>query len=117
MVSKARLDLPEPDRPVITTSASRGSSREMSFRLCSRAPETTILLPGAIKPPFYDGEQMFVSEPHEAKLARCQRSLIPGARTELFGGAGRRRGAPCSAFDRRVYLVDQLQPIGKLEVL
>ena len=35
-------DLPEPDRPVITTSASRGSVSEMSLRLCSRAPETTI---------------------------------------------------------------------------
>src|ERR1700753_944811 len=43
MVSKARLDLPEPDSPVITIRASRGSSRETSLRLCSRAPEMTIL--------------------------------------------------------------------------
>src|ERR1700761_239975 len=43
MVSKARLDLPEPDSPVITISASLGSSRETSLRLCSRAPEMTIL--------------------------------------------------------------------------
>src|SRR5918998_4274189 len=42
MVSNASDDLPDPDRPVITTSASRGSSRLMSLRLCSRAPETTI---------------------------------------------------------------------------
>src|SRR5829696_5546678 len=42
MVSKARLDLPEPDSPVITTSAFRGNLRCRSLRLCSRAPETTI---------------------------------------------------------------------------
>src|SRR5215813_13089113 len=38
MVSKASEDLPEPDRPVITTSRSRGRSRSTFFRLCSRAP-------------------------------------------------------------------------------
>src|ERR1700690_2850600 len=43
MVSKARDDLPEPDRPVITTSRSRGISTSMFLRLCSRAPLTTIL--------------------------------------------------------------------------
>src|SRR3990172_7343865 len=42
MVSKARLDLPLPDRPVMTTSRSRGSSTVMFLRLCSRAPRTTI---------------------------------------------------------------------------
>src|SRR4051794_12756213 len=42
MVSKARLDLPEPDRPVITVRLSRGISTSMSFRLCSRAPRTRI---------------------------------------------------------------------------
>src|SRR5579863_4075488 len=41
MVSKARLDLPEPDSPVNTIMASRGRSSETSFRLCSRAPRTT----------------------------------------------------------------------------
>src|SRR3954453_8614902 len=38
MVSKARLDLPDPDSPVNTISESRGRSSEMSLRLCSRAP-------------------------------------------------------------------------------
>ena len=42
MVSKASDDLPEPDRPVITTSLSRGISTSMFLRLCSRAPLTTI---------------------------------------------------------------------------
>ncbi len=36
------VDFPEPDRPVMTTSRSRGSETVMSFRLCSRAPRMTI---------------------------------------------------------------------------
>src|SRR2546428_331404 len=40
MVSKAREDLPEPESPVRTTSWSRGISRSMDLRLCSRAPRT-----------------------------------------------------------------------------
>src|SRR4051795_1516907 len=40
IVSNARLDLPEPDKPVKTISASRGRSRLTSRRLCSRAPRT-----------------------------------------------------------------------------
>src|SRR5437899_6067554 len=42
MVSKASGDFPEPDTPVITTSWSRGISRSMFLRLCSRAPRMTI---------------------------------------------------------------------------
>src|SRR3954451_24825222 len=42
MVSKARLDLPDPESPVMTTSELRGSLRWRSLRLCSRAPEMTI---------------------------------------------------------------------------
>src|SRR5690606_27844468 len=38
MVSNASDDLPEPDRPVITISLSRGRSRSMFLRLCVRAP-------------------------------------------------------------------------------
>src|SRR5437763_16148370 len=41
MVSKAREDLPDPESPVNTMSASRGSSRCTSFRLCSLAPRMT----------------------------------------------------------------------------
>src|SRR5205085_9487125 len=40
MVSKASEDLPEPERPVITVSVSRGISTSISLRLCSRAPRT-----------------------------------------------------------------------------
>src|SRR3954452_21595858 len=42
MVSNARDDFPDPDRPVMTTRESRGSSTVTSLRLCSRAPVTTI---------------------------------------------------------------------------
>src|SRR5699024_122139 len=42
MVSNASEDLPEPDRPVKTIKASRGMLRFTFFRLCSRAPWTTI---------------------------------------------------------------------------
>src|SRR5215207_6124704 len=42
MVSNARLDLPEPERPVTTISLSRGSSTLMFRRLWTRAPCTAI---------------------------------------------------------------------------
>src|SRR4030081_848349 len=41
MVSKVRLDLPEPDSPVNTMRLSRGRSRSTLRRLCSRAPRPT----------------------------------------------------------------------------
>src|ERR1017187_7344530 len=44
MVSNARLLLPEPERPVITTSLSRGISTEMFLRLCTRAPCTAMVV-------------------------------------------------------------------------
>src|SRR4029079_4177040 len=60
MVSNASDDLPDPDRPVMTTSASRGRESEMSRRLCSRAPEMTIeFLFGGIRHPVYVPEQTF----------------------------------------------------------
>src|SRR5882724_2514604 len=42
MVSNASDDLPEPDRPVITTSLCRGMSTSIFLRLWSRAPRTLI---------------------------------------------------------------------------
>src|SRR5437667_12614685 len=47
MVSKARLDLPEPDSPVTTTRLSRGISSEMFLRLCTRAPCTATVVRAA----------------------------------------------------------------------
>src|SRR5947209_5760658 len=42
MVSKASDDLPEPEGPVITVNARRGIWRSNPFRLCCRAPRTTM---------------------------------------------------------------------------
>src|SRR5579872_1421658 len=44
MVSKARDDLPDPLRPVITVNVFRGISTEIFLRLCWRAPRTVMLL-------------------------------------------------------------------------
>ena len=44
MVSKARDDFPDPDRPVITTNLSFGISKEIFLKLCSFAPLITIFL-------------------------------------------------------------------------
>src|SRR3954466_3572862 len=41
MVSNPHEDLPDPDKPVKTMRASRGSSRVRFLRLCSRAPWMT----------------------------------------------------------------------------
>src|SRR5690606_7580215 len=49
MVSKASEDFPEPDKPVMTTSLSRGSATSMFLRLCSRAPRTWIFGPATSK--------------------------------------------------------------------
>src|SRR5690242_3847079 len=53
----------------MTTSASRGSDSEMSRRLCSRAPETTMqFLVGGIRGPVYVPEQTFA--PHRVRTLR-----------------------------------------------
>src|ERR1017187_57139 len=44
IVSKARLDLPEPERPVTTMSLSRGISTDMFLRLWTRAPCTAMVV-------------------------------------------------------------------------
>src|SRR5688500_14476758 len=46
MVSKASDDLPDPDKPVITISLWRGSTKSTSFRLCWRAPLMMMYLSG-----------------------------------------------------------------------
>ena len=44
MVSNAKEDFPEPDKPVMTTNLSFGISKEIFFKLCSFAPLITIFL-------------------------------------------------------------------------
>src|ERR671916_2929713 len=52
MVSKAREDLPLPERPVTTTITSRGRETFTFFKLCSRAPRTTIRFSAISDHPF-----------------------------------------------------------------
>src|SRR5918997_2736434 len=63
MVAKASEDLPESDRPVMTTSESRGSSTVTSLRLCSRAPATRMDSWRDIRTPLSLGNPR--TEPHE----------------------------------------------------
>ena len=43
IVSKAKVDLPDPDKPVITINLSLGISKFIFFKLCSLAPLIRIL--------------------------------------------------------------------------
>src|SRR6476620_7777922 len=52
MVSKARLDLPEPESPVTTMRRSRGISSEMFLRLWTRAPCTAMVVRAAARGAF-----------------------------------------------------------------
>src|SRR5260370_30691408 len=69
MVSNAREDFPEADRPVKTISWSRGSRTSTSLRLCSRAPRIVrsvlVLVVDSATSPLYRSpvgyERMFVS--------------------------------------------------------
>src|SRR5487761_1944281 len=67
MVSKAREDLPEPERPVKTTSWSRGISTERFFRLCTRAPCTRIV--DVIAAPYRSHRDRLVLEGHRHALS------------------------------------------------
>src|SRR5262245_2093063 len=82
MVSNASDDLPEPERPVSTTSRSRGISRLTFLRLCSRAPR---MLMARLLAPFC------------LRLALITSSMvgIPGARNAQGSGCH------CSRLSRR----------------
>src|SRR5207247_723019 len=82
MVSKARLDLPEPDSPVTTMSLSRGISTEMFLRLCTRAPCTAMVVRAAALA-VLEVIRRFLSE-HERQLLH-QDVALPG---ELNGRRG-----------------------------
>src|ERR1700726_4369375 len=99
MVSKASEDLPEPDRPVNTTSRSRGISRSTFLRLCSRAPRTAMtrgsraFLVGSLAGRFlskrsFIGKWLPFPRPSAAGFERGFRSNV--VRTQGFcqGGAG-----------------------------
>src|SRR5579872_2185949 len=111
MVSKASEDFPDPESPVKTTSRSLGISRWTSFRLCSRAPRTTMRsatggrLPGGCDGPFLAqlGEQahhlvQLVAQGGgllEAQLLRRRQHLALQARGVLVEHGGVRGAALC----------------------
>src|SRR5881396_1958394 len=85
MVSKARLDLPEPESPVMQTSLFRGRRTVTSLRLCSRAPWTTSSSE-AITDPVYPGMS------DRTSVRKEQQECAPQAASGV-GEAGA-RGAP-----------------------
>src|ERR1700731_722471 len=87
MVSKAKDDLPEPERPVMTVSDPRGIETVMSLRLCSRAPETT----------------------------SCS-TYVKSSRANRRSPYGKRAICGLTA-ERGVDVLDQLAAVGELEVL
>src|SRR3982074_1298982 len=97
MVSKARLDLPEPERPVTTMSLSRGISTEMFFRLCTRAPCTAMVVRAggfavlfAIRRFSHVDERLFL---HEDIASFCELHGCRGLADEpLVGQVFARRG-------------------------
>src|SRR5208283_4095176 len=70
MVSKASEDLPEPERPVKTTSLSRGIAKSTFFRLCSRAPRITIARPSKGFPGAIGGAPFRARPDEDAEVER-----------------------------------------------
>src|SRR5215216_1504293 len=98
MVSKAREDLPLPERPVTTTITSRGRETFTSFRLCSRAPRTTIRFSTISNHPFSKVASTKVYGPHSGGQVRNRflGILPPGARRM---GTGERPACGLKAYD------------------
>src|SRR5258705_740150 len=91
MVSKARLLLPLPERPVITINRSRGISTSRFLRLCSRAPRTTIRSEGIGSMISDRCERLFGSWlPQQAVVAADDESVR--AAIDPSRNAARRRG-------------------------
>src|SRR4051794_21691261 len=96
MVSKASEDLPEPDRPVMTTSESRGRTTLTSLRLCSRAPETTmefcrddIRLPSSLRrAPDGKIEHRFDLPATSVRCAAWSAGIRPAGRRRARAGRG-----------------------------
>src|SRR3954447_14931622 len=91
IVSKARLDFPDPDRPVKTIRLSRGRSTETSFRLCSRAPRTirrsdTSSLSAVLEG--YPGGSLtcsvMLTSPTDKNFRRRNRRLLRGALSKVY---------------------------------
>src|SRR3546814_19802812 len=98
MVSKASDDLPEPDRPVITISRSRGRSRSMLFRVLVRAPRmrmVSIAIGGGDLGHVGGGRRRIAAEPESVTSPRFggKWRKLPACRIE--NGRAYRRGRVC----------------------
>src|SRR2546423_7181977 len=86
MVSKARLDLPEPERPVTTMSLSRGISTDMFLRLCTRAPCTAIVVRCETDRAACRGLELIRRISHEGERQLLHQDVAPFS--ELDGNRG-----------------------------
>src|ERR1700674_5484061 len=116
MVSKASEDFPEPESPVITTSRSRGISRSMFLRLCSRAPLMTIFSA--------TGDARDLSVPALSSRARCVLDrgdhagrIGPAGPRDVVGGAVIGRGAHERQSQRDVHGPIKLQSLERYQPL
>src|SRR5258708_36135129 len=95
MVSKARLDLPEPESPVTTMSLSRGISREMFLRLCTRAPCMAMVVRAAVLAEAAAVLELIMN-PHMVGQPISSAAGLPAgwARSHVPAGAGWEIGMP-----------------------
>src|SRR5690348_9633370 len=91
MVSNARLDLPDPERPVTTMSLSRGISTEMFLRLCTRAPCTAIVVRAATLPIAVTVLELIRRFP---RVHECQFLHHDGALLRKLNGSGHLANEP-----------------------
>src|SRR5262249_22443372 len=79
-----RLDFPDPDRPVTTTSLSRGISTEMFLRLWTRAPCTaTVARALGFVGDFLEGIASF-AQMHERELLDAGAALLREPRRDRY---------------------------------
>src|SRR5688500_13853710 len=92
MVSKARLDLPDPESPVTTVRLLRGISTETFFRLCTRAPWTATVVRIAVRRGAASGAPASL-RPLRAigSVRKEERQLLERRGAALGGAHGRRR--------------------------
>src|SRR5689334_709952 len=109
MVSKASEDFPDPDRPVKTTSLSRGIERVTFLRLCSRAPRIVIWSVGIRT----SGYPLFS---HHGKR-RAGGGDEPGARLDAaLGHNGTATGVDDTGRDREVLVRIERRNVVQLQV-